>query len=244
MAVVMPRVAGLVKLAVAAAAFSLSLGALAEDTQASTCPAVGIDPRKLYGDEIVFRVFRDGDEVGRHELRFREVADGYRVDVSFDVTVKFLYMTAYQFRHTAVEVWRNGCLESLRATTDDDGDKAVVQASQRGDTIEVVGPDGTWTAPLAIVPTNHWNVAVLNDSAVLNTITGNQDRVQIVDRGPETVVINGQNGKARRYSYSGDLVIDAWYDEGGRWVKMRFLGKDGSTIEYECVRCGAGPSGA
>jgi hypothetical protein len=39
------------------------------------------------------------------------------------------------------------------------------------------------------------------------------------------------------YRYSGELELDAWYSEAGRWLGMRFKGRDGSTIEYFCRNC-------
>jgi len=48
----------------------------------------------------------------------------------------------------------------------------------------------------------------------------------------------GKDIAAKKYAYSGDFVTQVWYDSHGRWVKMQFLGRDGSKIEYECIRCG------
>ena len=48
---------------------------------------------------------------------------------------------------------------------------------------------------------------------------------------------------ATRYAYTGDLDNEVWYDDVGRWVKMRFKGRDGSTIDYVCRRCQGGPAG-
>ena len=42
---------------------------------------------------------------------------------------------------------------------------------------------------------------------------------------------------AQRYRYFGDLSVDIWYDGDGRWVKMQFTAKDGSSIEYVCRSC-------
>jgi geranylgeranyl diphosphate synthase type II len=42
---------------------------------------------------------------------------------------------------------------------------------------------------------------------------------------------------ATYYRYTGDLLAELWYDDDGRWVKMRFKGRDGSMIEYVCRRC-------
>jgi hypothetical protein len=48
---------------------------------------------------------------------------------------------------------------------------------------------------------------------------------------------------ATRYAYHGDLETEVWYDDFGRWVKMRFAGRDGSTIEYVCTLCQGGTVG-
>ena len=45
---------------------------------------------------------------------------------------------------------------------------------------------------------------------------------------------------ATRYAYSGELQTEVWYDECGRWVKMRFAGRDGSIIDYVCRQCQGG----
>ena len=59
----------------------------------------------------------------------------------------------------------------------------------------------------------------------------------------ENVVTEIGRIPATRFAYSGDLQNEVWYDDAGRWVKMRFKGRDGSTIEYVCRRCQGGPRG-
>jgi hypothetical protein len=39
---------------------------------------------------------------------------------------------------------------------------------------------------------------------------------------------------ATRYRYSGELETEAWYDDAGRRVKLRFKGRDGTPIAYKC----------
>jgi len=36
---------------------------------------------------------------------------------------------------------------------------------------------------------------------------------------------------ATRYRLTGALPKDIWYDDQGRWLKSRFRGRDGSTVE-------------
>jgi hypothetical protein len=63
------------------------------------------------------------------------------------------------------------------------------------------------------------------------------NKVLIIAQGSE--IIPTENGliKAKRYTYSGDLNNEVWYDNEGRWVKMRFKASDGSIIDYVCKLC-------
>ena len=74
-------------------------------------------------------------------------------------------------------------------------------------------------------------------SKVLNTLTGKMNNVRIEARGQEYVPTEGGDVKAMRYAYTGELETEVWYDQEDRWVKMRFVGKDGVSIDYVCRKC-------
>ena len=59
------------------------------------------------------------------------------------------------------------------------------------------------------------------------------------EQGLDTVSTRNGSLRARHYLYSGDLNGEIWYDEDGRWVKLRFRAKDGSMIDYICRQCQA-----
>jgi hypothetical protein len=90
-----------------------------------------------------------------------------------------------------------------------------------------------------LYPTNHWNPEVLEPDRVLNTLTGDLTRVDIVRVGTETLDLPTGKVQAARYRYVGDLSLDAWYDDRGQWLGMRFKGRDGSEIRYLCATCDA-----
>lgn len=200
-----------------------------------------VDPITLYGERLEFTVLRNGSRVGDHLVTFRR--DGSRLDVvsRFDIAVRFLFVTAYRYTYESRAAWENGRLVSLVATIDDDGERAVVRARRIGGRLRVSGPGGMIWSPSDVIPTNHWNPAVLDRRQVLNTLTGALNRVSIADLGTTSVRTEDGARSARHFRYSGDLEVESWYDVAGRWIKLRFLGKDGSTIEYVCRRCG--PSG-
>ena len=109
-----------------------------------------------------------------------------------------------------------------------------------GDRLRIENTTEFFTASVPLFPTNHWNPEVLRQTRVLNTLTGRINRVRIEPQAQETVATEHGDVPATRYAYTGELETEVWYDDAGRWVKMRFKGRDGSTIEYVCRRCQGG----
>ena len=110
----------------------------------------------------------------------------------------------------------------------------------QGNRLRIDNTDEAFTVDLPLFPTNHWNAQVLGQDRVLSTLTGRVNEVRIQPQGRETVATERGDLPATRYTYTGDLETEIWYDDAGRWVKMRFEGRDRSTIEYVCRRCQGG----
>lgn len=236
-------VAGLVSTLLAAGAVLGSAPASASTADgASECMAsAAADPLELYGDEIRFDVRRNGTLVGSHTVAFTRHGERLSTSTRFEVAVDVLFFTAYRYVYASEAVWTGACLEGLTATTDDNGKESVVRVARSGEELSVSGPKGTSTARRETLPTEHWSSAVVGHDAVINTITGRINRVEIASAGAETVkTADGRTIAASRYVYGGELDNEVWYDAQGRWVKMRFPAKDGSSIEYVCVKCGIG----
>lgn len=194
----------------------------------------------LYGSSVIFDVYRDGKRVGIHRTGFQTAADGLRVNSLFELKIEFLFLTAYQYRYQSDTLWRGDRLTELVANVDDNGDKSAVTATTEGGGLRVSGAGGSYFIESPIFPTNHWHAGVLEQDRVLNTLTGKLNAVDIRPAGRETVPTENGKVPATRYVYSGDLNNEVWYDDAGRWVKMRFAGSDGSTIEYICKLCQGG----
>ncbi len=219
--------AGLVATAVAFAA-----------PQPLAAKSAALDPIQLYGPEIVFDVYRKGERVGRHHVKFDQDGDTVVAESRFDVKIKVLSLTVYEYLYTSRERWKNGQLVSLQARTDDDGDVTKVNATRTGYALMVDNGIDSQIVSADTYPTTHWNAGVLGATRVINTITGNINDVTIENRGTVTVQTGDIERQATHYAYQGDLTTEVWYDDDGRWVKMRFPGSDGTMIEYRCVRCG------
>jgi hypothetical protein len=203
-----------------------------------------------YPPVVTFAVFRNGENVGRHTLTFENKGANRVVIIDADIAVRALGLVAYRYTHHALEVWSGDQLQSLQATTDDNGRRFTVSAQRVGASLKVEhttpGPvttamayDGFQapdvsreTLPASLLPTSQWNMRQVKQSTLLNTQYGTPSRVRIVPAGRETVTTAKGSIAANRFVYSGDLHMDQWFDDRGRWVKGTFVAFDGSTIEY------------
>ena len=195
------------------------------------------DPLTLYGDEIIFDVFRRDEQIGRHVVRFNRTEHELLVSSRLKLSIDVFFITVYRFLYASEATWRLGVIDQINVEIDDNGDPFRFQARQRGGVLRIQSESGRAEFPGPLLPTNHWNARVLDANRVLNTLTGDVHEVRIVAEGRELVATERGDVVATKYAYSGEFESEVWYDEQGRWVKMRFDGKDGVPIEYFCRRC-------
>jgi hypothetical protein len=195
-------------------------------------------PDRLYSGPIEFEILRNNTPVGTHRVAFEQRDDGLSVTVTSDIVVRFLAVPVYRFHYQSQTLWADGQLKSVKAVTNDDGDVSTVEAKAEGREAVIEGPAGRMTAPLPFFAIDHWNADELAQSVVLNNITGKLDRVRVIAAGANEIETADGPRAADRYDIEGDLTFTAWYDPSGRWIGLSFKGKDGSTIQYLCRRCG------
>lgn len=198
----------------------------------ASSPAVGADSLP-YGQGLSFAVVRHGQQIGSHKLVFEQDGGQLKVSTSIDLAVKLVGITAYRYSHRAQEVWSGDALLSLTSRTDDDGKQYAVQANRTGEGIAVQAQSADrQVLPATILPSSHWNFRQVAQTVLLNSQKGNAARVKVTVLGRETIKTASSALPATRYRYEGDVKMDQWFDDRGRWVKMAFAGSDGSAIEY------------
>ena len=191
----------------------------------------------LYGDLIVFDVYRKGKKIGAHHVQFTKQDQRLFVHSTLNLDIRILFFSAYSFSYDSRAIWAGGNLENIIVKVDDGGDKFELTAHRDGDRLQVTHTNGTYETFTPLYPTNHWNSQVLTQDRVLNTLTGKMNNVVISSDREENVETEIGDILAQHFTYAGDLENEVWYDNEGRWVKMRFNGKDGTPIEYVCRRC-------
>ncbi len=194
--------------------------------------------RDLYGDSLEFDVVRNGERVGQYVTEFRGDGDAWHVEARMELDLRWLFWR-YQYRYHAVEAWTTAGLEGLQVRIDQDGERQAFVFHRQGPWLQTANGERVL---LPVLPTHHYDVAVIGDEQVVNTLTGEISPTNVTAMGVEERSAAGRTINAQRYQYGGELQqTQVWYDQQGRWVGLEFLDPRGATVEFYCRRCGQGP---
>jgi hypothetical protein len=187
-------------------------------TGLAVCVAAPLSAASLpESGSLKFDVIRNGKDIGDHSYKFSGSENSYSVKVSTNVEIKipFIKIVAYSFQHDSVETWKNGKLQKLRSTTNDDGTPHKVQSGAS-----------------TILPASLWNEDIVKSKVLLNTVNGKKMSVHVADLGSEAVTTKKGKVSTNHYRISGDLARDLWYDKNDNLARVLFKADDGSTITY------------
>jgi hypothetical protein len=180
-----------------------------------------------------FRVWLDDREVGWHRYLVRERGDATEVESRAQFDVRFLFLTAYRYRHEARERWRGDCLDELESRTVTNGAVEQVEALAADEALVVARPSGEARLPGCVMSFAYWDPRILEADRLLNSQTGEWLPVRIEARGAERVTVAGRDVPAARHRLSApDLQIDLWYADG-HWVALEAPLPGGRTLRYE-----------
>jgi hypothetical protein len=190
-----------------------------------------------------FNVSLDGKPIGYHRfaMNVRGAERELRSEARFNV--KFLFINAYTYAHTANERWQGECVSQLEASTNDNGQKNHV-TGERNDSVFVVAT-GTATATLAscVQTFAYWNPQILTANHLLNPQTGEYVPIRVMRIGPETVEVRGRLMSSERYRLVSEptalipLQIDLWYSssdpENRQWLALESIAEGGGRLRYK-----------
>jgi len=184
-----------------------------------------------------FRASLDGKPIGQHRFSVAANAgaqgDERKVLSEASFAVKFLGITAYRYRHTATEQWRDGCLTALSSTTDDDGKASSVRTEANGDTLSVKTAATALSLKGCVMSFAYWNPAIQTQTRLLNAQTGKAEAVQVSRVGSGSVEVHGQAVAATQFRITGPAQpIDVWYSAQGEWIGLDSLVAGGRKLSY------------
>ncbi len=184
-----------------------------------------------------FDVALDGKPIGSHTFELQQ--DGARqiltTEARFDV--KFLFVTAFRYRHENIEIWNDGCLSSIDASTNSNGKRLEVQGAAGDGQFDVTSAQGMSSLPACVQTFAYWNPTILDAQQLLNSQTGEYEAVKAIYEGPDKISVAGSEVDAFRYRLSaraGDIVL--WYStDETTWLGLEAPAKGGRRITYTAV---------
>lgn len=181
-----------------------------------------------------FTVYLDDTAIGHHHFVLNERGAERELSSEARFDVKLLFVNVYRYAHGASERWRDNCLVSMAARTDDNGTQLKVSAEQHGERVTVTTTRGQETVPGCVMSFAYWNPEILRQARLLNPQTGQYEAVRISALGEETITVRGAPVKARRYRISGPKnPIDLWYGPDYTWLALQSPLGGGRTLRYQ-----------
>lgn len=212
------------RMIVGSGALAAGVAPLAAASAAVTPPSAGL---------LRFDVLRNDRLIGQHVITLTRTDAVLLAAINVRFVVTLGPITLYRYTHTVREEWRDGMFERMESSTNDDGTNHSVKADRTSEGIVVRTGSGKRTVmPMATIPLTHWNYLCMS-APLFNPQTGERVRPRVLARGEEAISLaDGRAIRARRYSLSGDVALDDWYDGTHTWAALRSTGSDGSTISY------------
>ena len=181
-----------------------------------------------------FDVFLDGKKIGFHRFEIDDsgARSAVRSEASFDV--KFLFVTAFRYRHITNESWAGGCLNEIEAVTNSNGKRLSLSGARTDEGFIVDTGGEAAELPNCVMTFAYWNPGFLEQPRLLNPQTGEYLDVEVKELGEELIEINGQVIPARTVKLTArKMDITLWYSDEAEWLALESVAKGGRIIRYE-----------
>ncbi|MEA3642679.1 MAG: DUF6134 family protein [Lamprobacter sp.] len=180
-----------------------------------------------------FEVLLDDKPIGEHRFDIDVSGDQQRVTSQAEFKVDFFFITAYRYRHQSNELFRNGCLERLSSTTNDNGTRYKIDGSAVSNGFRVDRGENVEQFDGCVKTFAYWDSAILQQPRLLNPQTGELEAVSVQRRGAERVAVNGSEVEATRFELVTDeLTINLWYNDALGWVRLASDTGKGAQLIY------------
>jgi len=196
-------------------------------------PALANPPPK----EWRFNALLDGKPIGEHHYTLERYDNELELFSEATFSVKYLYIEFYSYHHTARERWQSGCLNELRARTEEQGDITTVDGDKNADGFLVRDAKGERELGDPCVSTYaYWDIAMLQRQRLLNPQTGEWLEIKVQPLGNEAVQTSKRSLTARHYRVITDKArIDLWYSTQDEWIGLQSTTPEGRLVTYQLI---------
>lgn len=194
-------------------------------------------PATGFSKEWDFDVYLDKTKIGRHSFKLSEASE---LVSQAKFNVKVLFINAYQYDHTAVEHWQEGCLKRIDSSTLENDVSTKVTGKLADNGFEVNDGKTRQILPECPMTFAYWSQKMLEQTKLLNPQNAEWLDAKIVKAGKETLDVKGKPVEVLRYKLNASLAgkpklnIDLWYrTDNNDWVALKSITPEGYTINYK-----------
>lgn len=183
-----------------------------------------------------FEVLLDGTPIGSHRFALTSRDGGYQLDSEARFDVRFLFFNAYRYRHNNTEVWSNGCLQSIRSTTNTNGESQFVSGLSIDERLVIRADDDERAIDGCVMTFAYWNPEFLEQTRLLNPQTGEYLPVAVERLDPKEIPANGGRGAAEAWRLrAGEIELTVWYSVEREWLGLESVAQGGRILRYELI---------
>jgi hypothetical protein len=191
------------------------------------------------GNQMAFKVLRNGTPIGEHHLYFTRTGDDLSVEINIQLLVKLAMIPVFRYNLKAVEKWSGGVFQSLESKIVENGNILTVHAQKNAAGYEVTGtnhdnPDKnmpTYQVPSNTMPLTYWNKRFM-DATILNIQTAHTYPAAVNSPGWNKLpTAEGRFIVAQRFDLTGKLHLSVWYDQSDTWSGLEFHYSGDETYE-------------
>jgi hypothetical protein len=216
-----------------AAGLAVGLGAL----------LAGAPPAAAADTEVRdFNVVVDGSRAGDYHMTVRRQDDGtVTMTNASEVRVKLLGVSFYSYAYRGTEVWKDGRLQRLESSGQENGKPFVVAAVPAGNGLRVTFNGQEHTARPDVWTMTYWMLPVAGQRnhalPLLGCDNGRGADGFLQYLGKERRTVAGQEQDCTHYRVTGSTPHDIWYDAQERMVRQEWV-VDGHRTLLELTRVG------
>ena len=195
-----------------------------------TGPAAAAAAQGAGGRTLSYQILMGEDPIGSEQVRIEPQGDRTKVTVTATTRVKVLFIN-FRYDHKREELWTGGVLDSMTATTDDDGTPHKIEMMREDGGYRLTVDGKAQKASAGALPLTLWTPDVLKHRELLSVIDAAPYKVAARKVGTETIEAGGKAQEAAHHRIEGDVERDLWYAADGTLLKTRFK-RSGYDITY------------
>src|SRR5690606_2915042 len=157
------------------------------------------------------------------------------VDTSVDIEVKLAFVPVFRLKADRREEWREGWLVEYSSVTRRNGEEIRVTGRANGNSFVIEGPNGTYTAPAGVFPTNPWTMDITKADMVMASESGRVFDATLAGGSEQTITIGDRQIPTTHFEVVADTRHDLWFDPQGRVVQFATR-DDEDTISFVLSR--------